>query len=144
MAVPGFTAGRAPSRRAIAIIGGLVLLVGAYQGVAALRLVARTEPATGVVVARGGSTYTVRFEVEGRSVQFQAPLPTTRGFARRWIQVGGEVPVRYDPDAPGEASVAGSALWIFPAALLFIGAAALSSLLVDPRRGKLRGPPSGA
>ena len=138
-----FTAGRPASRGAVALIGAALLAVGAYQGIAALRLVARTEPATGVVVARGGSSYTVRFEMEGRPIQFQAPMPTTRGFARSRIQVGREVLVRYDPDAPGEARVGGSALWAFPVACLLIGAMALAGLAVDSRR-RAPGPRQGA
>jgi hypothetical protein len=127
MAVPSGTSVPTPSRRFLVLLGVAILAVGAYFGISALRFVAASVPATGVIVARGGSTYTVRFEVDGRPVQFDSRMPTSKGFARSKIQVGNEVEVRYDPDAPEKARVAGSALWFFPLAMTFIGVVAIAS-----------------
>ncbi len=122
-----------PNRRVVVVIGLVALAAGAWSGLSSLRFVASSVPTTGVIVARGDSTYTVRFEVDGRSVQFRSSLPTTRGFARSRIQVGNPVAVRYDPYDPARARVGGSALWLFPVAMAFLGAAGIVAGFVPPR-----------
>ncbi len=123
----------ASNRRVVVVVGLLALAVGAWSGLSALRFVASSVPTTGVIVARGGSSYTARFEVEGRSVQLQSRMPSTRGFARSRIQVGRPVAVRYDPADPARARVAGSALWFFPAVMTFIGVVGIVSGFVRVR-----------
>jgi len=124
----------AGNARPALILGALALAVGAYFALDAARFVAKTVPATGVIVGRNGSTYTVRFRVDGRAVEFGTDMPTTRGFARSGIRLGREVAVRYNPDAPGEARVVGAKLWAFPLCMALVGAFAVARGLARLRR----------
>jgi hypothetical protein len=133
MDFPGIHPAQARNARLTVLLGVVAFVVGAYFGLAALRFVGKSVPTTGIIVDRGGSTYTVQFEVEGRNVQFESDMPTTKGFARSQIQVGKEVEVRYVPSAPSEARVAGSKLWAFPLAMMFIGLVGIAGGLAKSR-----------
>jgi len=124
---PSASAIRPQSRPLVVAIGIISLAVGAYSGVSALHFVATSVATKGVIVGRGGSTYTVRFDLDGHAVEFESTMPTTKGFARSKVQVGREVEVRYRRDAPGNARVVGSALWAFPLAMMVIGVLAIAA-----------------
>jgi Protein of unknown function (DUF3592) len=126
-------------RRQGIIIGLLIAMLGLPYGTYCLwdfwRFISRAQEAQGQIVARDSTTFTIRFEAEGRTFQIEEDLPSRRGTAglqRMVLQPGATVTVLYDPSSPQNAKWKTERLWVFPVAIILVSTlAGLVALFPD-------------
>lgn len=123
----------------LAIVGGLILLLGGWYAVEAVRFIGDTESTGGVVVEHEfthglnsgfrevGGYQTQTTKMYAPIVEFETPQGDTVRFQANWSEgdpppIGSEVGVRFPVERPHDARVAGiSSLFGGAAIMLLIG-----------------------
>jgi hypothetical protein len=117
----------------LAVVG---LSYGGYRLWDAWNFTSHAREAQGQVVDRNSSTFTIQYQVNGQTFQFDERLPSTKGMnieRRMELQPGASVAVLYDPASPANGRWKSRRLWFFPASVLFISAlCGIAALLPDP------------
>jgi hypothetical protein len=123
-------------RRILALlISSLGLLYGTYRLWDAWSFTSQAREATGEVVQRDSSQFTIRYIVGEQAFQIQEDLPIARGmsaYRRTEIQPGVQVAVLYDPASPQKARWESDRIWAFPVVVILISVlAGLAGLRPD-------------